>query len=150
MNFVAKALPLMMWTACAAVPAFAVLGGDVPSIQADQARLRASLRIVATQQYTMHEMQTPSGTRIRQFVSPSGTVFAVTWQGMAPDLQQLLGGYFDQYLQAAQAQPRRRGRGIRVDTGDFVLESGGHMRFVAGRAFLRSQVPSGVSIDQIP
>lgn len=132
-----------------AATAFAALGGDLSSIQADQARLRASERIIPTQKYTVHEMQTARGTRVRQFVSPEGTVFAVSWQGSAPDLEQLLGSYFDQYVQAAQAQPSRRGRGIHIDTGDFVLESGGHMRFVTGRAFLRSKLPSGVTSDQV-
>jgi len=132
-----------------AASAFAALGGDLSSIQADQARLRASERIIPTQKYTVHEMQTARGTLIRQFVSPGGTVFAVSWQGSAPDLQQLLGDYFDQYVQAAQAQPGRRARGIHIDTGDFVLESGGHMRFVTGRAFLRSKLPSGVTSDQV-
>ena len=132
-----------------AAPAFAALGGDLSSVQADQARLGASERIIPTQNYTVHEMQTARGTLIRQFVSPGGTVFAVSWQGSAPDLEQLLGRYFDQYVEAAQAQTSRRGRGIHIDTGDFVFESGGHMRFVTGRAFLRSKLPSGVSSDQV-
>lgn len=132
-----------------AASAFAALGGDVSSVQADQARLHASERIIPAQKYTVHEMQTARGTLVRQFVSPEGTVFAVSWQGSAPDLEQLLGSYFDQYIQAVQAQPSRRTRGVHIDTGDFVLESGGHMRFVTGRAFLRSKLPSGVSSDQI-
>jgi hypothetical protein len=130
-------------------PAFAALGGDPSSIQADQAGLRASERIIPGENYTVHEMQTARGTLVREFVSPGGTVFAVSWQGSAPDLEQLLGSYFDQYVQAAQAQPSRRGRGMHIDTGDFVLESGGHMRFVTGRAFLRSKLPSGVTSDQV-
>jgi hypothetical protein len=133
----------------AGVPAFAALGGDLSSVQADQAHLQASERIIPTQNYTVHEMQTARGTLIRQFVSSAGTVFAVSWQGSAPDLEQLLGAYFDQYVEAAQAQPGRRARGVHIDTGDFVLESGGHMRFVSGRAFLRSKLPLGVTSDQV-
>jgi len=140
---------LLAVTLAAGVPAFAALGGDLSSIQADQARLHASERIIPTQNYTVHEMQTARGTLIRQFVSSGGTVFAVSWQGSAPDLEQLLGTYFDQYVEAAQAQPGRRARGVHIDTGDFVLESGGHMRFVSGRAFLRSKLPSGVTSDQV-
>ena len=133
----------------AAAPAFAVLGGDLSSVQADQARLHASARMIPTQKYTVHEMQTARGTLIRQFVSPAGTVFAVSWQGSTPDLEHLLGDYFDQYVQAAQAQSSRRARGVHIDTGDFTFESGGHMRFVTGRAFLRSKLPSGVNSDQL-
>lgn len=140
---------LLAVSLAAGVPAFAALGGDLSSVQADQARLHASERIIPTQNYTVHEMQTARGTLIRQFVSLGGTVFAVSWQGSAPDLEQLLGAYFDQYVEAVQAQPGRRARGVHIDTGDFVLESGGHMRFVSGRAFLRSKLPSGVTSDQV-
>ena len=140
---------LLAVSLAAGVPAFAALGGDLSSVQADQARLHASERIIPTQNYTVHEMQTARGTLIRQFVSSGGTVFAVSWQGSAPDLEQLLGAYFDQYVEAVQAQPGRRARGVHIDTGDFVLESGGHMRFVSGRAFLRSKLPSGVTSDQV-
>lgn len=140
---------LLAVSLAAGVPVFAALGGDLSSVQADQARLHASERIIPTQNYTVHEMQTARGTLVRQFVSSGGTVFAVSWQGSAPDLEQLLGAYFDQYVEAAQAQPGRRARGVHIDTGDFVFESGGHMRFVSGRAFLRSKLPSGVTSDQV-
>jgi hypothetical protein len=140
---------LLAVSLAAGVPAFAALGGDLSSVQADRAHLQASERIIPTQNYTVHEMQTARGTLIRQFVTSGGSVFAVSWQGSAPDLEQLLGAYFDQYVEAAQAQPGRRARGVHIDTGDFVLESGGHMRFVSGRAFLRSKLPSGVTSDQV-
>jgi hypothetical protein len=95
-------------------------------------------------------MRTPSGTIIRQFVSPAGLVFAVSWQGFAPDLRQLLGEYFDRFVSGAtSAQPAARGRGMHLESGDFVFESGGHMRFVMGRAYLRSTLPQGVTGDEI-
>ena len=77
---------------------------------------------------------------MRQFISPAGMVFAVSWQGSAPDLQQLLGTYFDEFESAATSDPSRRGRGMHVDDGDLVVDTGGHMRFVTGRAFLRSKL----------
>jgi hypothetical protein len=131
------------------VPAVAVLGGDSSSIASDQAHLKASVRVMVRSSYSVHEMLTPTGTTIRQFVSPSGTVFGVAWQGFAPDLQQLLGEHFQEYLEAVESEPSRRGRGVHIDTGDLVLDAGGHMRFVVGRAFLRSQLPSGVSADVV-
>lgn len=132
-----------------ALPALAALGGDLSSIQSDSARLQASARIIPKQFYNIHEMQTAAGTKIRQFVSPSGTVFAVSWEGTAPDLRQLLGEHFDEYVQAVSSQPTPRGHGAHIDTGDLVVDTGGHMRFVTGRAFLRSRVPSGVRSDEI-
>jgi len=134
--------------ALAALPAAATLGENVHSINSDQARLKASVRVMSRQFYSVHEMQTPSGPTIRQFVSPEGTVFGVAWQGFAPNLEQLLGDYFQEYLRAASA-PGRRGRGVHIDTGDLVLDSGGHMRYVTGRAFLRSKLPSGVTASDV-
>jgi hypothetical protein len=131
-----------------AAPAFATLGEDVSSVQIDQAHLKASVRVIAAQLYSVHEMQTPAGTIVRQYVSPAGHVFAVSWQGFSPDLRQLLGTHFDEYM-AAASQTAHRGRGVHIETGDLVLDSGGHMRYVVGRAFLRSQLPSGVSINEI-
>lgn len=130
--------------------AFATLGGDLSSIRADQVHLKASTQIVAARQlYSVQEMRTSSGTQIRQYFSPGGTVFAVTWQGNAPDLEQLLGPYFDQYVSAANAQHSRRGRGVHIDDGDLVIDTAGHMRFVIGRAYLRSKMPQGVTGDEI-
>ena len=131
-----------------ALPGFATLGEDSSSVQADQAHLNASVRVVATQSYSIHEMQTPAGTTIRQYVSPAGQVFAISWHGFSPDLRQLLGTHFDEYV-AAASQQSHRGRVVHIETGDLVFNSGGHMRYVVGHAFLRSKLPSGVASDEI-
>lgn len=132
----------------ASLPASATLGQDVSSIAADQAHLKTSVRLLTAPFYSIHEMRTAAGTTIRQFVSPNGTVFGVSWQGFPPNLEQLLGDYFQEYVREAST-PGRRGRGVHIDTGDFVLDCGGHMRFVTGRAFLRSQLPAGVNASDI-
>lgn len=129
--------------------AFAALGGDVSSIATDQAKLAASSRIVPHQLYSVYEMRTPAGTTIRQFASPAGKVFAVSWQGYAPNLRQLLGNYFDEFMSAARSRSSVRGRGMQIETRNVVFESGGHMRFVVGRAYLRSELPQGVNADAI-
>jgi len=132
-----------------ALPALAALGEDQSSVNSDQVHLKASVRSVPHQFYLVQEMQTPSGTRVRQFISPQGTVFAVSWEGSAPDLEQLLGNYFERFVAASRQQPSRRGRGIHIDDGDLVVDTGGHMRFVVGRAFLRSKTPSQVTSDEM-
>lgn len=140
---------LLVILACSSLPAFAALGEPETSVQADQTRLNASDRVTARNRYSIHEMATAAGTTIRQFVTPSGTVFAVSWEGTSPDLHQLLGSHYDEYVAAVQAMRSRRGRGVHVDTGDLVVETSGHMRYVMGRAFLRSQTPSEVKDDEI-
>ena len=134
---------ILLWS-----PAFASLGDDASSVQRDQAHMNASVRVTTAEHFSIHEMQTPAGTMVRQYVSPAGTVFAISWQGNSPDLQQLLGDYFDGYISVA-SQTAHRGRGTRIDTGELVVETGGHMRYIVGRAFLRSKLPSGVSSDDI-
>ncbi len=130
--------------------AFAVLGQDVSSVQSDGARIKAAVSILPGRSYSVHQMRAPSGTSVKEFVSPAGQVFGVSWQGPStPDLRQLLGDYFDQYIQAAQTTPRVSRRVVYIETGDLVVESGGHMRFKMGRAYLRSKLPDGVNVDDV-
>jgi hypothetical protein len=132
------------------IPALATLGEDAASIQSDQVQMKANARILPGQLYLVHEMQTSTGTTVREFISPAGTVFAVTWQGpFAPDLRQVLGQHFDEYVQAARVPSNRRGRGLHIESGDLVFDSGGHMRYISGRAYLQSKLPSGVRADDV-
>lgn len=143
-----KSYAFLLVPALLSIPAFCVLGQDLSSIASDQVHMKASVRVLATSSYSVHEMQMPTGTTVRQFASPSGTVFAVTWQGFSPDLQQLLGDYFEQYVAEAGSQ-NARGRGVYIDTGDLVIETGGHMRYSVGRAYLRSKLPQGVDVHAL-
>jgi hypothetical protein len=129
---------------------FAALGQDVASVQSDGARMKVTVNVVPGQAYSIHEMRSAIGTTVREFVSPAGQVFGVSWQGpYMPDLRQLLGEYFDQYLQAAQSGHRAHSTAVHFETGDLVFEAGGHMRFFVGRAYLRSKVPERASADAI-
>lgn len=130
--------------------AFATLGQDVSSVESDRLRMNAEARVTPGQQYSIHEIRAGNGTKIREYVSPAGTVFAVAWQGpTVPDLRQLLGDHFDEYMRAAQMPPRVHTRAVHLETDDLIFESGGHMRFIVGRAYLRSKLPPGVRDDQI-
>jgi hypothetical protein len=136
-----------------AAQAQARLGGDVASIEADRVQMKASSRMAANplinQAYTVHEIQVPGGTQVREYLSQAGQVFGVAWNGpFMPNLQQLLGSSYDIFLQAAQN--RRGGRGpLMVDHPKLVAHSGGHMRAFAGRAYVPQLVPANVSIDEI-
>lgn len=137
------ALPLSAWAA---------LGGDLTSIQADQAHMKGSLRTTPSAAYTVHEIKTSTGTAVREYVSPSGKVFGVAWQGaFVPDLQQLLGEYFDQYSQSAKEQVASHvgRRPLNIQQPGLVVQSGGHMRAYFGRAYVPQMLPSGVSVDAI-
>ena len=129
------------------VCAQATLGETPESTELDRASMGASLRLSPAGQFTIHDMSAPSGTSIREYVSPTGKVFAVTWQGpVIPDLRQLLGRYFERYTAAGKQAGRRQ---IEVRDADFVLQSQGHMRAFSGRAYLPQLLPQGVAAEQI-
>ena len=134
----------------AASPAFAALGGDAASVQADQAHINASLRVSQTNGYAVHELHSPTGSVVREFVSSSGKVFAIAWQAPSlPDLRQLLGPYFDEFQKAA-ALSRKPGRApLVVQHSGLVVQLGGHMRNFTGRAYLPDQVPSSARMEDI-
>jgi len=130
-------------------PAFAALGGDAASLQADQAKMNAGQTITAAAAYQVYELQTTTGMVVREYLSTAGVVFAVAWRGpMLPNLRQLLGGYFAQYAVAAQAQHGSHGHLV-IRRDDLVVESSGRMRAFFGRAYLPQSVPQGVAVSEI-
>jgi hypothetical protein len=133
-------------------PVLGSLGGDATSVQEDQAKMQASLRSSGGNSYTVHEMQTPAGVAVREYVSPTGKVFAVTWQGpFHPDLRQILGTYFDQYVQAVQAQQAQlRGHGpVIIQQAGLVVQITGHFRSVRGSAYVPQMMPAGVRAEEL-
>lgn len=133
-------LPLIL-----AMPAAAELGGTAATVDADMAHLKAARRIVVAEKYSMHEIQLPSGTTVREYVSPAGLVFAVAWQGpLMPDLRQLLGSRFDAYVSAAKSGRIRRSV-VMVEQSDLVVHSKGRMRAFSGVAYLPQSLPADVS-----
>jgi len=135
---------LLLLSACC----FAALGGDESSIAADQAHMKAQRRVVQTSGYTVHEMEDPNGIIVREFVSPEGKVFGVSWQGaVRPDLEQVLGSYYDQFMRSA---PTRRTHGpVNVSVPGLVVQTSGHARALMGRAYIPQMVPNGVNLGDI-
>lgn len=135
----------------AAVPptVAAALGDDVATVAADRARLASVLRVEHGARYDTHELIVPTGTIVREHVSPAGRVFAVSWQGpWPPDLRHLLGRYFDRF--SAHLAAGRRGRGpLVIDEPDLVVVWSGHPRAFRGRAYVRSLVPVDVDATTI-
>ncbi len=130
----------------------AALGESADSIVSDQRSLSAPR--VATSApssaYTVQEV-TSDVVTVREYVSPSGTVFALVWNGLAqPDLSVLLGSYAKEYESARQQkQPTPGRRNARIKTQRIIVETWGHMRDLHGRAYAPALVPQGVSIDEI-
>jgi hypothetical protein len=134
------------------LPLLASLGGDTTTVRADQEKMQGTLKTSGGDSYTLHEIQTSAGVAVKEYVSPSGKVFAVSWQGpMHPDLRQLLGAYFDEYTRAIQAQrEQRRGHGpLLIQHAGLVVEVSGHVRAFVGKAYVPQQMPSGVHAEDL-
>lgn len=133
------------------VPAMAALGGDVSSVQADLEHMKASLNIRQNETYTVHEIKAPGGTAVSEYVSSQGRVFAVAWRGpFLPEMQQILGAYFQQFSTALQSQKRVYGHHVlNIQQPGLVVQSGGHMRAYFGRAYVPEMLPATVKAEDI-
>jgi hypothetical protein len=134
------------------LPAWAALGGDVSSVQEDQAQMKGTLKTTEAQAYTVHEITGAGNTVVKEYASPAGKIFAITWHAQfIPNMQQLLGTYFDQYAQAAKAQRESHpGRHpLNIQQSGLVVQSGGHMRSYTGRAYVPDMVPQGVNVGAL-
>jgi hypothetical protein len=141
--FLILALPL---------PALAALGGDVTSVHEDQAQLKGTLKTTQAQAYTVHEIKASAGTVVKEYVSPAGKVFAITWHGQfIPNMQQLLGTYYQQFADAAATQREAHfgHRALNIQQPGLVIQNGGHMRAYFGKAYVPAMVPQGVTTDEI-
>lgn len=160
-------LPLLasLVAALVAAPAHAVLGG-APMATPNGATANGAVSRAAVvpggasptaaassaAAYSVRSTTLANGTVVNEYVSAAGVVFGIAWQGrQMPDLPNLLGSYFPQYLQALKAQRAARGsRGpVSVEDSGLIVQSGGHMGSFAGKAYLQDALPAGVSASDI-
>jgi len=132
--------------------AHAVLGEAAASVQADQMRVRGARALHVALTHQVHEIVMADGSRIREFVSADGVVFAVAWNTrLKPDLQALLGLHHSAYMAAAREALRQPGvhRHVVLRQGDLVVHSSGHLNSFVGKAYVPSLVPRGTDLDAI-
>ena len=134
------------------VHSFASLGQDLDSINGERKRMVARHRVLSGAQYSLHELQGADGSRVQQYVSSSGMVFAVSWRTLyKPDLSSLLGPSYAGYAASARAAAQRPGvqRHFQHDDLDLVLQASAHLHVFSGFAFRRSMLPRGLTPQQI-
>ena len=127
-----------------AADAHATLGGDEASIVENRHHLHATQTVEKREGLERHRLALRSGMLIHEYLSPSGTVYAISWHGeRVPDLRELLGPYF---AQLEQNTTRRRGshHASNLTGDDLVIQSVGHRHLFSGRAWVPSLVPAGV------
>jgi hypothetical protein len=142
-------LMVLLMLAMGSVPAWAALGGEVSSVNSDAQVLRGQHSMVAKVGFTMHQITTPDGGVVNEFVSPAGVVFGVSWQGRSiPNLKQLLGSYATNLQQGQRTEvvPRHV---VTIQGDNFILSSFGHGRFFRGRAFVPGLVPASLTSEVV-
>jgi len=143
-----RALAWLLLLAAAVPQARAALGEDQGTVEGDGQRLQARRSTLRAAQYSVHELSSPDGSRVRQFVGPHGRVFAVSWNTLhKPDLSGLLGTSFADYRNAARHAADRGGiqRQFRHTGTDLVVQNSGHLQVYAGYAYRPSLLPAGLT-----
>jgi Protein of unknown function (DUF2844) len=138
-------------TIAVAQQAQATLGESADSAKSDRKVSSAVQQATLTRNgYTVRELKSEANVT-REYISPSGVVFAIAWNGLShPDLTSQLGTYTAEYQKALQQTPGRKGkRHSQVKADRVIVEKWGHMRNMQGRAYIPDLIPSGVSIDEI-
>ena len=132
-------------------PARASLGELESSVAADQQALRGALRQEARPAYKVYQIAAADGVVWKEFVSPAGTVFAISWQApRMPNLELMLGSSLVDLQVAMQSGSPHRTRGpLIIRTPKLVLVSGGHMRAFHGYAYVPGLVPAHVSPETL-
>jgi Protein of unknown function (DUF2844) len=135
--------------AFAAAPAWAGLGESVDSIARDHVALRgASLQVTPKAAFDLHEITTPGGSRVREYASKSGTVFAVAFRGRMPDLHVLLASHYAEYQAATEAR-RGNHRALSISTPGLSLNIMKLPRGFTGSAQVPSLMPAGTSAKDL-
>lgn len=120
---------------------------------ASSASSGATTSTAASASYTVQQTTLGNGTVIREYISSAGSVFGLAWSGpQMPNLSDLLGNYFPQYVAGVTSARQLRGGGHGpgiVQGSGLVVRSGGHMGAFSGQAYLPQALPAGVSATDI-
>jgi hypothetical protein len=132
-------------------PAAAELGGNIDSVYHDSAHMAANVQVRNAEHYRIYEITTSVGTTIREFVSSDGMVFGIAWEGpFAPEMKQLLGKNYEEYEKAIRAATTKYGRRpLSIHLQGLEFETGGHMAWYVGRAYIPLMMPSGAKPQEI-
>ena len=124
----------------------AELGGNAASILSEQKEFSSQLSNSQQSGVTVYTQTLPSGIVIQEYLSGNGTIFAVTWTGAAlPNLQTLLGNYFQDYLTAIKESRRS----VYLSNENVIIQSSGMMGAFQGFAFLPKQAPTGFTPNNL-
>jgi len=145
-NSVKNVLLIVLLTA-QATASWASLGDGEGAIVGDRMRMRALHSVTRGPQYSVHELKAADGSRVREYVTPNGIVFAVSWKTLyKPDFADILGSRYPAFADSLMQAARRGGiqRQFRHQGADLIVLSTGHLNVYAGYAYSQSLLPSGL------
>lgn len=150
MKLIGTAISSMLLAAGACAPAFAGLGGDATSVDADRVSVKGTVRVSnASAAFAVHAITSASGLVIHEYLGADGKVFAVAWSGPGvPNFDQILGSYYTLVQQAA-SRPNYNHHHLSVVTPQVVFHSSGHLRTFSGRAWAPALLPQNFSAANI-
>ncbi len=139
---------LTLFLALALFPAvsWASLGGSDATIDADAAKLNATIAIKQDSNYTQYNLSLPSKVQVREYVA-NKKVFAVVWEGPHnPNIHQVLGSYFSRLQGTPTFADHASAKFIQPD---FVASVRGSINNHHGKAYLPENLPFGVNSKEI-
>ena len=149
MKLTRTVLSSLLLAAGLAAPAFAGLGGDVSSADADRVSMKGAVRVTSRAGFMVHEISSPSGLLLREYFAANGKVFAVSWHGPGvPDLGQVLGSYYSAAAKAASG-PNYNHHHLSIATSEVVVQSSGRAHSFTGRAWAPGLLPANFSVTDI-
>jgi hypothetical protein len=127
----------------------AALGGLPEQFNTEGTTVASSVSS-AVSNYVTRDTTLATGTHVREYISGSGVVFALTWNGpFLPDLKALLGKHFDAMVAESARMPRAGRSHIGINGPEVVINSGGHMRAFEGSAWIPAEFPAGFTADDV-
>ena len=143
--------PLAAAPAASAASASSSFGSSASAINRATAVV-ATLSASPSALYSTRSSSQANGVTVTEYADTSSVVFAVRWQGpMMPPLDVLLGSYFQDFQQRADASRSQRSLGspLRIDSATLVVRSMGRMGNFHGYAYDPKRVPAGLQIDHV-
>ena len=140
----------LLLAAGACAPAFAGLGGDATSVDADRVSVKGTVRVTTNAAgFAVHEISNAAGLRSPEFLARTARCLPSAGAVRASrDLGSMLGGYYAEVQQAVN-RPHYNHHNLSVVTPRVVLQSSGHLRTFYGRAWAPGLLPQNFSVTDI-
>ena len=149
---VGTAVLVLVVTSAMPAPAWPALGQSAETVEHDRVIMKGQRQSRSGVGYSIDTI-TVAGMQIKEYVSPNGVVFAVVWKGTGiPNLQLLLGEYYEEYragVRAARNRTPRVREPFRMKSERLVVERAGHSRSLWGRAYLPDRLPPGIRLEDL-